>query len=113
MVKKEWLFSYGTLQLESVQKSSFGRVLNGTPDHLCGYSIEQLKIEDKQVLEKSEQQFHPIAIPSEDPNAQVSGVLFEVTQEELQEVDKYEVSDYKRIKATFNSGKSGWIYVKK
>ena len=32
------LFSYGTLQLESVQLSSFGRRLEGEPDAMTGYA---------------------------------------------------------------------------
>ena len=31
-------FSYGTLQLESVQRSSFGRRLDGQPDAMPGYT---------------------------------------------------------------------------
>lgn len=31
------LFSYGTLQQENVQRATFGRLLDGTPDALMGY----------------------------------------------------------------------------
>ena len=109
---KELLFSYGTLQLEKVQIESFGRKLNGTEDVLKGYKLKQLQITDKTVLEKSEQAFHPIAITSNDPNDQIKGKIYEISTEELNQADLYEVSDYKRIKTTFASGKKGWVYIK-
>jgi len=31
------LFSYGTLQQEAVQMSTFGRLLDGQPDELVGF----------------------------------------------------------------------------
>lgn len=109
---KELLFSYGTLQLEKVQLESFGRKLKGTEETLFGYKLEQLKIKDKTVLEKSEQEFHPIAVPSKDPNDNIKGILFEISNVELKQSDLYEVSDYKRVKSIFASGKHGWVYVK-
>lgn len=106
------LFSYGTLQLEKVQIESFGRILTGKKDRLFGYRLGNLQITDPDVLAKSEQEFHPIALPSENEQDFIEGVLFEITSEELAQADRYEVSDYKRIEVTFESGKSGWIYVK-
>lgn len=38
------LFSYGTLQYESVQLSTFGRKLSGAADSLLGYKLEKIKI---------------------------------------------------------------------
>ena len=59
------------------------------------------KITDSDVLKKSEQKFHPIAIASNDPDDRIIGKLFEVSSEELHQADAYEVSDYQRIKTTF------------
>ena len=36
------LFSYGTLQLPSVQLATFGRRLDGVCDALCGLSLDLL-----------------------------------------------------------------------
>jgi gamma-glutamylcyclotransferase (GGCT)/AIG2-like uncharacterized protein YtfP len=107
----EYLFSYGTLQLEKVQIESFGRKLNGTKESLKGYRLTQLEITDQTVLEKSKQQFHPMAIPSNNTGDKVDGVVFEITKEELLQADQYEVADYKRIAVTLESGKQAWIYV--
>lgn len=106
------MFSYGTLQLETVQIETFGRTLQGTGDMLYGYKLEQLPITDPKVLLKSKRRFHPIAVPSNDPVNAIKGSLYKISTEELRKADAYEVSDYKRIKATFASGKQGWVYVK-
>ena len=108
---KHLLFSYGTLQFEKVQLESFGRILTGHQDSLQGYALGQLKITDPDVLAKSEKEYHPIAQFTDKPNDKIEGMLFEITQEELDQADAYEVDDYKRIEATFASGKTGWIYV--
>ena len=42
-----YLFSYGTLQKEKVQLSSFGRILKGNRDTLPRYQLHQLKITDE------------------------------------------------------------------
>ncbi|MEM6685037.1 MAG: gamma-glutamylcyclotransferase family protein [Bacteroidota bacterium] len=109
---KQYLFSYGTLQLENVQLESFGRVLSGTKDTLIGFTVKQLRITDEAVLALSQEEFHPIAIQTNNKKDMISGTLYEITSEELAQADQYEVSDYKRVEATFQSGKKGWIYVK-
>jgi gamma-glutamylcyclotransferase (GGCT)/AIG2-like uncharacterized protein YtfP len=106
-----YLFSYGTLQLEQVQIETYGRKLKGFKDSLKNFRIEQLEIFDKSVLDKSGQQFHPIAIPSQNENDSIEGVIYEITEKELLETDKYEVSDYKRTLETFQSGKNAWVYI--
>ena len=108
----DFLFSYGTLQLEKVQLESFGRKLQGTKEILKGFTVAQVQIIDPIVLEKSQQEFHPIAVPSANSSDCIAGTLYEITAQEIQQADEYEVDDYKRIKVTFDSGKSGWIYVK-
>ena len=60
------LFSYGTLQLESVQLSSFGRRLDGEPDAMTGYARTMVEITDPDVLAASGERFHPIVSPSSD-----------------------------------------------
>jgi hypothetical protein len=107
----EYLFSYGTLQLEKVQLESFGRILSGTNDSLTGYKLASLKITDESVLQKSEQPYHPIAIRSENQNDQVEGKVFEVSYPELLKADAYEVKEYRRIAVVLVSGKKAWVYV--
>lgn len=108
----ENLFSYGTLQKDKVQKELFGRTLNGSVDLLPGFKIGSVEIKDASVLQKSQQQFHPIAIPS-DPEDVIEGMVLEITPEELKMADSYETSDYKRVEVKLHSGKLAWAYVAK
>ena len=108
----EKLFSYGTLQLENVQRDTFGRVLTGNKDILEKYVISKIKITDQKVIESSGTDIHPILEYTGNETDFVEGILFEVTQEELISADEYEVDDYKRTKVTFKSGKTGFVYLK-
>ena len=71
-----------------------------------------VKITDPQVLAASGKEFHPILTHTEKEEDLVAGQIFEITPEELLQADRYEVADYKRIKAPFLSGASAWVYVK-
>ena len=51
------LFSYGTLQQENVQLSTFGRLLQGR-DELPGFEQSLVRIEDPQVAAKSGKTHH-------------------------------------------------------
>ncbi len=107
----ELLFSYGTLQVESVQLATFGRRLAGTADGLPGYKQSLVRIEDASVVATSGKTHHPIVSYTGRQSDIVHGTAFEVTAEELQHADAYEVSDYKRISATLLSGVRAWVYV--
>ncbi|WP_454717578.1 gamma-glutamylcyclotransferase family protein [Caulobacter segnis] len=106
------LFSYGTLQQESVQIETFGRLLNGQADTLPGFKKTLLRITDPAVLATSGQEFHPIVTPSDDPAEAIPGAVFEITPEELAAADAYEVDDYKRIAVVLGSGLPAFVYVK-
>jgi gamma-glutamylcyclotransferase (GGCT)/AIG2-like uncharacterized protein YtfP len=108
----ELLFSYGTLQLEKVQLTCFGRLFSGEPDELLAHELSQVKITDPEVLAASNLEFHPIALATLKTDATVKGTLLKVSEAELVQSDLYEVSDYKRVKTSFKSGKNGWVYVK-
>lgn len=111
--KTHLLFSYGTLQLEKVQLENYGRLLDGKKDKLPNYKIDKLKITDADVLRKSGKEFHPIAIKTGSPNDVVEGTIFQITEEELQKTDAYEVEEYQRVLETFASGEKAWVYVAK
>ena len=107
-----FLFSYGTLQLESVQISLFGRRLTGHKDAILGYRKDMLAITDPDVIAKSGEKFHPILVASGNPADKVSGMVFEITAAELEAADQYEVADYKRVEVLLESGKRAWVYIK-
>ena len=106
------LFSYGTLQLESVQLSSFRRRLDGEPDAMTGYARTMVEITDPDVLAASGERFHPIVSPSSDPSDEVAGMVFRISADELAAADHYEVADYVRVQVRLKSGRDAWVYVK-
>ena len=58
----ELLFSYGTLQLETVQLKTFGRLLNGTKDTLIAYSVSRIEISNQEKERKAAMQYIDEAI---------------------------------------------------
>ena len=107
----EKLFSYGTLQLEPVQVSTFGRKLDGRADQLKGYRLDQIEIQDSAVVATSGLTHHPMLVWTGSASDMVPGTVFLVTPAELAQADAYEVSDYRRDKAELASGDSAWVYV--
>jgi gamma-glutamylcyclotransferase (GGCT)/AIG2-like uncharacterized protein YtfP len=105
------LFSYGTLQLEAVQRSTFGRKLQGSPDLLPQYKTTLLEITDAAVVATSGKTHHPIVSFSGDSNDRVAGTVFAITHDELLRADEYEVAEYCRVRVTLASGTEAWVYV--
>jgi GNAT superfamily N-acetyltransferase/gamma-glutamylcyclotransferase (GGCT)/AIG2-like uncharacterized protein YtfP len=94
------LFSYGTLQQEDVQWSTFGRLLEGQPDELPGFEPSTSVTQDANVILNGR------------ADSRVAGVVFEVTEAELAAADEYEQrAKYTRIAVTLASGKAAWVYI--
>src|SRR5215813_4594110 len=104
------LFSYGTLQQEAVQLSTFGRHLRGYPDALVGFEQTVLTIEDPAFVATSGKADHAIVKFTGRNDRRVNGMVFEVTESELTRADAYEPAGYTRIVATLASGKQAWVY---
>ncbi len=110
--KMNKLFSYGTLQLGQVQMDTFGRNLTGQKDILRKYKINKIKITDPKVIESSGTDEHPILEYTGNDKDFVEGTLYELTDEEILKADSYEVDDYKRCELKFESGQTGYVYLK-
>ncbi|WP_131796077.1 gamma-glutamylcyclotransferase family protein [Legionella lansingensis] len=106
----EKLFSYGTLQLDSVQIATFSRLLKGSKDHLKAHKLDDLQITDPYVIEVSGKAIHQILMPTGNDSDIVEGTVFELTYEELLQADAYEVGDYQRIQVQLASGTKAWVY---
>ena len=104
------LFSYGTLQQDAVQMSTFGRSLQGQPDELVGFEQSLLRIDAPQFVATSGKSDHAIVKFNGRSDSRVAGTVFEVTESELGNADQYEPAGYKRISATLASGKEAWVY---
>lgn len=106
------LFSYGSLQEEQVQLSTFGRRLKGERDALVGFEPTLMKIEDPQVRLATGKTHHANASANGKVESRVDGTVFEVSEAELLRVDKYEKAFfYKRIEANMASGRIAFVYI--
>ena len=106
------LFSYGTLQQEDVQLSTFGRRLDGQRDALVGFEQSLVKIDDPAVVAALGSTHHAnVRFNGHDDN-RVPGTVFEISDAELVSVDRYEAAySYARRAAWLASGQHAWVYV--
>ena len=106
------LFSYGTLQHEDVQLSTFGRKLEGEKDLLVGYEPALVRIPDPEMAARLKKTHHDTVQKTEDDWSNVQGTVFEVTDAELALADTFESQfRYKRITVPLASGNEAWVYV--
>ena len=106
------LFSYGTLQHEEVQLSTFGRKLAGEKDLLTGYEPSLVKIPDPEVAKQLKKLHHDNVRQTGDDWSSVQGTVFEVTDAELTLADTFEARyNYKRVMVPLASGHEAWVYV--
>jgi gamma-glutamylcyclotransferase (GGCT)/AIG2-like uncharacterized protein YtfP len=104
------LFSYGSLQQENVQLSTFGRLLQGQADELVGFEQATITLDDPQVVAISGKSNHVIVKFNGREDSRVAGTVFEVSDEELLSADQYECAPYERVAAMLASGKQAWVY---
>ena len=104
------LFSYGTLQYEDVQRSTFGRRLDGSPDELVGFALGTIEVDDPDFVATSGKARHAIVRHTGRVADRVPGVALEVTVAELALADGYEPAGYLRIATTLASGREAWVY---
>lgn len=107
----EYLFSYGTLQIEKTQLDLFGKVLHGTSDILPGYKVVTIQIADEVFLNKGEDPHQKTLVASNKIEDHITGTALELSQDDLLQADSYEPNNYKRIKVTLASGKEAWVYI--
>lgn len=106
------VFSYGMLQQEAVQRSTFGRLLHGREDELTGFEPQRVPIEDPQVVAETGETHYDNALYNGDPGSRLGGIVFEVTDDELAAADAFEQrAAYKRISVRLASGTRAWVYV--
>ena len=90
--------------------ATFGRQLAGTSDALRGFDLVLLKIEDQTVVAISGKAHHTMARFTGRASDVVSGKVFAVTPDEIQNADKYEVAAVKRVAVVLQSGVRAWAY---
>lgn len=101
----EKLFAYGTLKDIDIQQNIFGRILRGTADTLIGYTINEIRIEEEFGIVT-----YPIITATENPNDIITGILYEISELDLQQADIYEGMHYKRIQVKLESNEVAWTF---
>lgn len=96
-----YLFSYGTLRNVAIQKDLFKRELIGWPDTLLGYALSQEKVYGQ----------YPTISKVSNASEQLSGMVYEITTQELNKADAYEGNAYSRILIKLKSRKEAWVYI--
>lgn len=109
----ERLFSYGTLQLETVQLETFGRRLEGALDALAGYRVVMVRISDSEFVAKSGSAEQRSLQFSGNESDSVAGMVFDLTADELKQADAYEPDGYERVLVQMRSGTRAWVYLTK
>jgi gamma-glutamylcyclotransferase (GGCT)/AIG2-like uncharacterized protein YtfP len=101
-MKKDKIFLYGTLKNSRVLRSVLGRSVPSTVTVLDGYKKTNLLVNGER---------YPLIIP--DPNSQVGGLLVEITESDLKELDQYGANINKqRQRIVLNNGIKAWVYLK-
>ncbi len=105
------LFSYGTLQFDTVQTATFGRLVATEDDALSGYRIVTITIRDPTVLDASGIEEHLALVPDADAPP-IAGKVLLLSAAELAAADVYESENYRRDRVVLASGRAAWVYVK-
>lgn len=109
----EKLFSYGTLQDEAVQLSTFGRRAEGHRDSLVGYRLTEIPIDNPKHAINGQTHYRNIQFTGSDTDV-VEGICLSVNAEEFQQVDNYERdANYERLVVQLRSGVSAWVYLRR
>lgn len=99
------LFAYGSLKDPDIQQNIFGRILKGTPDTLIGYTLTHIEIEEEFGMVT-----YRIITPTENLTDIIVGLIYDITDEELQEADTYEGLHYKRLEVLLESNQIAWTF---
>ena len=104
------LFSYGTLQQESVQRATFGRAIAGRPAELRGWALGTYRVADPAFVAASGTAEHAMVRFTGRDEDRVRGTALEMTEVELAAADAYEPAGYARLAVTLASGETAWVY---
>jgi hypothetical protein len=95
------LFSYGSLQKKDIQIANFGRELTGREDAVHGYRRHSTAVTDPGIAALIGESHYATLERSSSPEDTVTGMVFEITDEELGSRGKSILSRFEVI--PFNS----------
>jgi gamma-glutamylcyclotransferase (GGCT)/AIG2-like uncharacterized protein YtfP len=95
----EKLFVYGTLKQAKVQKEILGRTIQGIQVSLANYTKTTIEIEGET---------YPFLKKQKD--SYISGLILEISKEELLLLDEFETDAYIRKKKKLTNDTYAWVY---
>jgi gamma-glutamylcyclotransferase (GGCT)/AIG2-like uncharacterized protein YtfP len=106
-----YLFSYGSLQQQSVQLATYGRLLEGQPDALAGYCFTLIPVKAQNAAAHPGVTHHRNLQFTGSASDLIEGTVFAVSAAELAQTDAYEApDDYHRVSVQLRSGITAWVY---
>lgn len=99
------LFTYGSLQHPEVQEDLYGRILRGTHESLIGYQVNEIEIEEEFGM-----MTYPIIVETNNAEDIIHGIVYEISNDDLNQTDRYEGIHYQRIEVTLQSNQKAWAY---
>ena len=109
MTATHTVFTYGTLQLPSIQQQLFGRTIEGHDDMLHGFALGKIPISDP-VISREVGCDHYLAIYPAETARPLHGKVLQLSESELATADHYEGILYQRIQVFLHSGEKAWVY---
>ncbi|MDO3694720.1 gamma-glutamylcyclotransferase family protein [Wenyingzhuangia sp. chi5] len=96
------LFTYGTLQDESVQLALFNKTLKGSIDSIIGFEKQEITLDGV---------IYPILVKNNKSTKVIKGTCYDLSDQEILICDEYEGNEYKRIVIELCSGIEAWVYI--
>ncbi len=96
------LFVYGKLRDKSIRCKITGRKIEPLKTgFLNGYALSSIQFDGEE---------YPIVFEDPKTTVAIEGEVIEVTPNELNLIDKYEGTNYRRIKVMLKDGSVVWVY---
>lgn len=105
------VFAYGVLQSPSVQKTLFGKELQGVQDSVPGLVLTVIELADAELVMASGTSRHPMAVLGATSGASIRGTLYWLSAEDLDLLDQRSDSRLHRVAMELKSGGVAWVYV--
>ncbi len=99
MTDTPFIFAYGTLMDDSVRTSVLGKEITGKNDSLSNFRLKKHSVLIS----------YPVVEKDEGNN--VKGIVFEVDNNDLINLDRYESNYYRREIVTLDSGVKSMVYI--
>jgi gamma-glutamylcyclotransferase (GGCT)/AIG2-like uncharacterized protein YtfP len=99
---KQIVFAYGTLKEKAIRKELLGYESESVPATLKGFSLGAI------VLDNVE---YPIIRENPSSDEIINGEYFVVNENDLEKLDAYESSAYRRILVKLENHQVAWVYI--